>query len=138
MGTKMAPKYTNIFMHQLETKLMSQSLKKTLQLLCYIDNIWMVWTHRIDTLLEFIDNANCLYPTIKFTYLFSAEIVNFLDTRVHLINNRIKTELYTKPTNTHQYLLPSSCHPCHIIKNMPKSPKNMPKSQTHLLQYSLF
>ena len=30
MGTKMAPKYANIFMHQQETQLMSQSSKKLL------------------------------------------------------------------------------------------------------------
>ena len=81
----------------------------------------MVWTHREDTLLEFIDIANHLYPTIKFTYSFSPETVNFLDATVDLMNNHIETELYTKPTDTHQYLLPSSCHPHHIIKNIPKS-----------------
>ena len=53
----------------------------------------MVMTHVIDILLEFIHNVNRLYPTIKFTYLFSPETVNFLDTMVHLINNHIKTEL---------------------------------------------
>ena len=44
MGTKMAPKYVTIFMHQLETKLISQSSKKPLQHLRYTstDNIWMV------------------------------------------------------------------------------------------------
>ena len=81
----------------------------------------MVWEHRIDTLLEFIGNANSLHPTIKFAYLFSPETVNLLDTAVHLINYHIETELYTKPTDTHQYLLHSSCYPCHIIKNIPKS-----------------
>ena len=81
----------------------------------------MVWTHGIDTLLEFIDNANRLHPTIKFTYSFSPETVHFLDTTGHLINNHIETELYRKPTDTHQYLFPSSCHPRCIIKNIPKS-----------------
>ena len=81
----------------------------------------MVWTHGIDTLLEFIDNANRLHPIIKFTYSFSTETVNFLDTTVHLINNHIETELYTKPTDPHQYLLFSSCHPRHSIQNIPKS-----------------
>ena len=118
MGTKVASKYAYIFMHQLETKLMSQSSKKLFQYLRYIDEIWMVWTHEKDTLLEFIDNVNRLHSTIKFTYPFSPETVNLLDTTVHLINNEIETELYTKHNDTHQYLLPSSCH---IIKNIPKS-----------------
>ena len=121
MGTKMAPKYANIFMHQLETLLMLQSSEKNLQDSRYINDIWMVWTYGRDTLLEFIDNANRLHPTIIFTYSFSPETVNFLDTTVHLINNHIKIELYTKPTNTHQYLHSSSCHSSHLIKNIPKS-----------------
>ena len=33
----------------------------------------------------------------------------------------MESELYTKPTDTHHYLLPGSCHPRHIIKNIPKS-----------------
>ena len=78
-------------------------------------------THVIDILLEFIDNANHLHPTIKFTNSFSPATVNFLNTMLHLINNHIKTKLYLKPTDTHQYLLPSSCHSCHMIKNIPKS-----------------
>ena len=82
---------------------------------------YMVWTHGIDTLLEFINNANRLHPIVKFTYSFAAETVNFLDTTILLINNHIETELYTKPTDTHQNLLPSSCHISHIIKNIPKS-----------------
>ena len=70
MRTKMAPKYVNIFMHQLKTKFMSQSSKKPLQYLRYMDNIWVVWTHGKDTLLDFIVNANHLHPIIKFTYSF--------------------------------------------------------------------
>ena len=30
-------------------------------------------------------------------------------------------DLYTKPTDTHQYLLPTSCHPKHFCKNVPYS-----------------
>ena len=61
MGTKMVPKYVNIFMHQLETLLMSQPSGKPLQYLRYIDDIWMVWTHGKNTSLGFIDNGNRLH-----------------------------------------------------------------------------
>ena len=62
-----------------------------------------------------------LHLTIKFTYSFSSENVNILDTTVHLINNHIQTKLYIKPIDTYQYLFPSSFHPRLIIKNIPKS-----------------
>ena len=38
-----------------------------------------------------------------------------------LDEDRICTDLYTKPTDTHQYLLPTSCHPKHCCKNIPYS-----------------
>ena len=44
----------------------------------------------------------------------------FLDTKSHLKDGCIETDLYTKPTDKHQYLLPSSCHPSHIKRNIPK------------------
>ena len=36
-------------------------------------------------------------------------------------NNFIATDLYKKPTAKVQYLLPSSCHPLHVTKNIPFS-----------------
>ena len=43
----------------------------------------------------------------------------FLDVQVHLINNDIQTDLHTKPTDKHQYLLKTSCHPNHTKKAIP-------------------
>ena len=74
----------------------------------FIDDIMLVWIHGIKALNEFIETANNLYPTIKFTDCISSEKVNFLDTTVHLVDNSLETEMYTKPTDTHQYLLPFS------------------------------
>ena len=68
MGTKMASKYANIFMHQLETKLVSQFSKKLFHYLRYIDNIWLVWTHEKDTYLEFIDNRLHPYNDLLIVY----------------------------------------------------------------------
>jgi peptide-methionine (R)-S-oxide reductase len=40
---------------------------------------------------------------------------------IKIINNQIVTDLYRKPTDKIQYLLPSSCHPSHIFKSIPYS-----------------
>ena len=37
------------------------------------------------------------------------------------MDGQITTDLYKKPTDKVQYLLPSSCHPNHIFKNIPYS-----------------
>ena len=79
----------------------------------YIDDIFFVWEHGEERLKEFIDVLNKNYATIKFTAEWSKTQIIFLDVTVYLENGKIKTDLYVKPTNTHQYLHSSSCHPYH-------------------------
>ena len=59
------------------------------------------------------------YPTIKFTSSHSLTNVPFLDVMVSLHNGIIETDLFTKPTDKHQHLLSSSCHPHHTKKAIP-------------------
>ena len=40
---------------------------------------------------------------------------------VRLENDQIKTDLYVKPTDTHQYLRMDSCHPMHCKASIPYS-----------------
>ena len=47
--------------------------------------------------------------------------VCFLDVRVILNNGRLKTDLYSKPTDKFQYLNFASCHPYHQKANLPYS-----------------
>ena len=51
---------------------------------------------------------------------YSQDTVNFLDCTVRIKNGEFETELYTKETDAHLYLLSSSCHPKHTIKAIPK------------------
>ena len=46
-------------------------------------------------------------------------MVNFLDATVSLIVGIDTTDLYFKPTDSHQYLHFSSCHPYHCKKGIP-------------------
>ena len=47
--------------------------------------------------------------------------VNFLAVEVTLKNGVLSTDLYVKPTDTHQFLDPTSCHPYHCKKGIPYS-----------------
>jgi hypothetical protein len=64
--------------------------------------------------VTFIKRLNKHHRTIEFTWDTSSISQNFLDVTVHLRNSVIVTDLYTKPTDTPQYLHPSSCHPGHV------------------------
>ena len=122
MGTRMAPAYANLFMGDLERKLLAQSPLKPFIWWRYIDDIFMVWTHGEEKLNEFITHINSSHNTIKFTHEFSESSISFLDVTVLLDNNnQISTDLYVKSTDTHQYLLHTSCHPNHVKKSIPFS-----------------
>ena len=69
----------------------------------------------------FVDYLNNLHPTIKFTCSHSLTNIPFLDVMVSLKDGLIETDLYTKPTDKHQYLLISSCHPTHTKRSIPYS-----------------
>ena len=90
----------------------------------FIDDIFMVWTEGEEHLKTFISYLNSIHPTIKFTHEYSSsrnQTLPFLDVQVHLHNNEIQTDLHTKPTDKHQYLLKSSCHPNHTKRTIPFS-----------------
>ena len=81
----------------------------------------MIWTEGSDRLKIFVDYLNNIHPTIKFTSSHSLTNVPFLDVMVSLHNGIIETDLFTKPTDKHQHLLSSSCHPHHTKKAIPFS-----------------
>ena len=120
MGTKMAPSYANIFMGRLERRLLYYSPTKPLSWLRFIDDIEMKWVDGRESLNDFIDMANSFHNSIKFTVDISTSRNTFLDTTATLTNGEIEFNLHTKPTDSHLYLKPSSCHPPHTFKGVPK------------------
>jgi hypothetical protein len=51
----------------------------------------------------------------------SHEEINFLDTTIYKKNNKLRSSVYIKPTDAHQYLRYDSCHPRSTIKSIPYS-----------------
>ena len=95
----------------IESKLLAWVPVKPFIWLRYIDDIFMVWTEGEDKLLEFLHIINNFHDTIKFTFDWSRDCINYLDVQVINKGGVIETDLYTKPTDKHQYLYHTSCHP---------------------------
>ena len=93
----MAPACANLFMHDLESLLLDLAPVKPYLWLMYIDDIFMIWTAGQQLLLEFLQWINRLHDTIKFTWDWSKRNINPNN------NGVIETNLYTKPTDKHQY-----------------------------------
>ena len=70
-------------------------------------------------LKPFIHKINEEHPTIKFTAEWLKASINFLHVTVSLIERVIETDLYVKPTASHQYFQSSLCHPFHCKKGIP-------------------
>jgi hypothetical protein len=121
MGTAMAPSYANLFMHELETKLLQGSKYQPYRWYRYIDDILIIWVNTKEALDEFVTYANNYHPTIKFTMEQSTDEIPFLDLYIQLRDNRITTRTYHKPTDAHNYLHYSSNHPSHQKKGIPYS-----------------
>ena len=122
MGTRMAPPYANIFMGVLENIALDKATHKPLVWWRFIDDIFMIWTHGQDKLTDFTDTLNNTHPTIKFTTEQSKKSIHFLDVTISINNdNALSTDLYIKPTDTHQYLLSTSAHPKHTKQSIPYS-----------------
>ena len=66
-------------------------------------------------------NLNINKDKIKFTETSNTDSIEFLDVKVNLIDGFLLTESFSKKTDIHQYLNPTSCHPKHIFKGIPKS-----------------
>ena len=62
---------------------------------------------------------NGLHPRLKFTIEYSESSIVFLDLKLSVQGNTVVSEMYSKSSDTHAYLMPTSCHPTHICRNIP-------------------
>ena len=102
IGTKFAPPCTILFMGYFEDKILNSLVEKPLVWWRYIDDIFMIWQHGEEALKEFLKILNSCHPTIKLTAEYSLNKVHFLDVEVIDSGKKPLTDLYAKPTDTHQ------------------------------------
>ena len=114
MGTQMAPSYANIFMGDLQRKILTEVDKRPDIWWRYIDDIFAIWPHYEECLIEFIEQINNAHSKIQFTAEWSNRSIAFLDIMVTIEEGRLTTDLFTyRNTDTHQHLHKYSCHPAH-------------------------
>ena len=99
----------------------------------FLDDIFIIFKGTNRKLHSFLNEINKISNSIKFTMEHTTRdkcdecdchdvtSIPFLDTQCQIENNKIIVDLYKKPTDRNMYLLPSSCHPNSITKNIPYS-----------------
>jgi len=115
------PKWPLLFMADIDTEILSQSMVKPIVWKRYIDDISPLWHVSKSDIEQFIKRGNSRLATIKFTAEISNTETTFLDTIVHKgkrfqEQSILDIKTHFKPTETFQYAHFSSSHPPGVKK----------------------
>ena len=121
MGTKVAPSFAITYMGAFEEEHVYTYRLQPLIYLRYIDDIFIIWQHGEEELEQFFTHVNSCSTHIKFTTETSKNNIAFLDSSVVIRGCNISTTLYTKPTDSHNYLYYDSAHPQRCKDSIPYS-----------------
>ena len=120
MGPHNSGDWSDISMSEFDEIVMSDLSPYKLLLWCrFKDDVYEPWMHGLDALEIFTAWLNSINPHIQFTCKVAVEGVEFLDTYVYTSEGKLQTRVHSKESDTHTYLLPTSCHALHICKNIP-------------------
>ena len=93
----------------------------------YLDDVFLLWRRSIQGLDYIKNKMNTIDPKIKFIFESSEDsdrhdhAVPFLDVDLWIENDKLVTDIYSKNTDTFNYLPFSSSHPRHCARNIPYS-----------------
>ena len=118
IGTKFATPYASIYMDEVEQKFLKTQSKKPLIWLRYIDDIFFIWTHGEQEIERFLKDLNNFTPNLSFNHEARKNCIPFLDLKVKLIDGKLETDLYMKPTDRVQYLHYLSSDPGHTKRSI--------------------
>ena len=79
-----------------------------------MDNIFFIWTGSKNKLKGFLQYLNTFHLNLKFPHKKSKISVNFSDVDVWTNGDKFETDLYSKPTDCHQFPELNSAHPIYI------------------------
>ena len=142
MGSKPAPSYANLFMARRIDNIIFAIIKlfenneilSSIFFKRFLDDLIFIFTGSTKALHQFLEAVNQIHPNIKFTMQHTSihsepdpcncnksPTIPFLDTSLQIVDGEVIVDLYRKPTDRNQYLLPTSCHPPHCTTNIPFS-----------------
>ncbi|CAJ0964657.1 unnamed protein product [Ranitomeya imitator] len=88
----------------------------------YIDDVFCLWHGTSESLLQFFNEINAIWPELTFTLNVDKYEINFLNTKVlQDQEGKLTLDLYTKASDRNNLLLYQSCHPKAIKKLVPVS-----------------
>ena len=128
MGPKCAPVYATMVIAFLEVGLydkfqeyfgLEARQKFQKKWTRYLDGCFIYWDTRLGPVTQLHDILNSLHDKIKFTIETNHQQMNFLDIKMIAEKDKIITDIYFKPTDTHNYVRLNSTDPKHALRNIP-------------------
>ena len=118
MDSKLASAYANVFIGDLEVKILANSRLKPTHYHQFINNIFMTWPFSEEELNWFMAHMNRTNKSIKFTNEKHQNEITFLDVTVYKKTKpqqpnkcTLQTSTHVKPTNKQLYVRQDSYHP---------------------------
>ena len=99
--------YVCIFMDRLKNDFLNTQEYLLLVWYRYIDDIVFIWRRDEEKIKFFLDDINKYHPNINFAHQSNKECINFSDLTVSLLDNKVSTDLYKKPTHRHHIFIMS-------------------------------
>ena len=127
-GTTVAPTYATLTLAFLEVELYSKIRVLYGDAVCkyfvdnwkrFLDDCFILWKKSFGDFGNILNILNNLDPSIKFTCEQSDTGLSFLNLYIYKDNGCIKSDIFYKDTDSHDYLPFNSCHPRHIKTNIP-------------------
>lgn len=117
MGSSVSVFFANAFMRRRHHRILTNPPMQLHLFLRYIDDIFGVWLGAPEGLNELLKTEGTISYTVEWAP--AGGYLPFLDVATKLLDGKISTTLYRKPTDGQQYLNFSSCHPEHCKKSIP-------------------
>ena len=124
MGSRVAPPLAIVFMHALETLFLAAPRLQPSLYVRYVDDVFGVWQHGKESLLEYFTFLNTIHPKVKFTIEHTSDTgeLAFLDSKISISESgAYTTELYVKPTASPVIIHFKSALPMSTKKNTLRS-----------------
>ena len=87
----------------------------------FLDDCFIVWRKSFGDFNIIFNIINNLHPSLTFTKEQNETGLSFLNLFIYKENGFIKSDIFYKPTDSHDYLPFNSCHPRHIKSNVPSN-----------------
>ena len=111
--------YGSVYLGSWEIFFFENSKTKPITYFRFVDVVCGLWSDGLDSLKDCHRVANSIHPRIQVDLRYSTEKLEFLNVLTIIEHGRIKTDLFTKPTEKHLYLHSKASHLEYMKSSIP-------------------